>query len=252
MNMQRWAILDSGASSYFLIVGAQLLHKRKAANPIKVTAANGEQVQSTHDGALDIPGLPPGARYAHVIPGIKHSLLSIVRLCNAGCEIVFGRWGLNVEVRYRGKIVLRGSKSTINGLWYVPITKINSEDNPEQADKSKINPNQRGQETATQATQRQVRFRAINTQELPTTTHQEPTRINQMRTQGQIKAQNQRIAMNATTQVPTMSRTELAMCHHQSFGNPRKDALLRALKRYPDQFVTFLGLTWGVIKNHVQ
>ena len=33
----------------------------------------------THDGALDIPGLPPGARYAHVIPGIKHSLLSIVR-----------------------------------------------------------------------------------------------------------------------------------------------------------------------------
>ena len=76
--------------------------------------ANGEQVQSTHDGALDIPGLPPGARYAHVIPGIKNSLLSIVRLCNAGCEIVFGRLGLNVEVCYRETIVLRGSNSTIN------------------------------------------------------------------------------------------------------------------------------------------
>ena len=103
MNMRRWAILDSGASSYFLIMDAPLLHKRKAANPIMVTVANGERMRSTHDGALDIPGLQPSARYAHVIPGIKHSLLSIVRLCNAGCEVVFGRWALNVEVRYKGK-----------------------------------------------------------------------------------------------------------------------------------------------------
>ena len=53
MNMQRWVILDSGASSHFLIVSAPLLHKRKTANPIVVTVANGERVQSTHDGALD-------------------------------------------------------------------------------------------------------------------------------------------------------------------------------------------------------
>ena len=174
-----------------------------------------------------------------------------MRLCNAGCEIVFGRWGLNVEVRYRGKIVLRGSKSTINGLGYVPITKTNSGDNPEQADTCKINPNQRCQETATQATQRQVRFRATNTQEPCTPTHQEPTRINQMRTHGQIEAKNQQIATNAITQVPTMSRAELAMYHHQSLGNPRKDTLLRALKRHPDQFVTFPGLEWDLIKNHL-
>ena len=90
--------MDSGASSHFLMLDAPLLHKRKAENPIMVTVANGERVRSTHDGALDIPGLPPSARYAHVIPGIRHSLLSIVRLCNAGCEVVFGRWGLKVEV----------------------------------------------------------------------------------------------------------------------------------------------------------
>ena len=249
--MRRWAILDSGASSHFLIVGAPILHKKRTANPIKVTVANGEQVQSTHDGALDIPGLPPGARYAHVIPGIKHSLLSIVRLCNAGCEIVFGRWGLNVEVRYRGKMVLRGNKSTINGLWYVPITDVNSEDNHKQADKCKTNPDQQGQETATQATQRQVRFQANATQELPTTTHQEPTRINQMKTQEQLEAHSQQIAANAITQVPTMSRSELAMFHHQALGNPRKDTLLRALKRHPDQFATFPGLNWDLIKNHL-
>ena len=72
-----------------------------------------------------------------------------------------------------------------------------------------------------------------------------------MRTKGQIEAQNQQIATNATTQVPNMSRAELAMYHHQSLGNPRKDALLRALKRHPDQFVTFPGLTWDLIKNHL-
>ena len=178
MNMRRWAILDSGASSHFLIVDAPLLHKRKTANPIVVTVANGERVQSTHDGALDIPGLPPGTRYAHVIPGIKHSLLSIVRLCNAGYKIVFGRWGLNIEVRYKGKAVMKDRKGMINGLWYVPITKITSEDNPEQTDKSEINLNQQGQETATQATQRQVRFQTTNAQELDTSTHQESVRIN--------------------------------------------------------------------------
>ena len=71
-------------------------------------------MQSTHDGALDIPVLPPSARYEHVIPGIKHSLLSIVRLCNVGCEIVFGKWGVNVEVQYKGKVAMKDRKSTIN------------------------------------------------------------------------------------------------------------------------------------------
>ena len=154
-NMRRWAIVDSGASSHFLMMNAPLLYKRKAANHklLMVTVANGERVRSTHDGALDIPGLPPSARYVHDIPGIKHSLLSIVRLCNAGCEVVFGRWGLNVEVRYKGKVVMKARKSTINGLWYVSITNVNREDNLEQTNKSEINPGQQGQETTTQATQ---------------------------------------------------------------------------------------------------
>ena len=36
---------------------------------------------------------------------------------------MFGRWGLKIEVRYKGKVVMKGRKSTINGLWYVLITK---------------------------------------------------------------------------------------------------------------------------------
>ena len=64
----------------------------------------------------------------------------------------------------------------------MPITKINNEDNPEQVNKNEDNLNQQDQETATQATQRQVRFQTTNTQELTTATYQEPARINQRRT----------------------------------------------------------------------
>ena len=40
-------------------------------------------------------------------------------ISNAGCEIVFGRWGLNVEVRYKGKVVMKGKKARLmdNGMY---------------------------------------------------------------------------------------------------------------------------------------
>ena len=69
-----------------------------------------------------------------------------MRLCNNGCEVILGRWGLKVDVRYKGKVMMKARKSTINGLWYVPITDINREDNLEQTNKSEVNPHQQGQE----------------------------------------------------------------------------------------------------------
>ena len=87
-----------------------------------MTVANGAKVSSTHEGIIDVPGLPAGARNAHVLPAMKHSLLSIVQLCNAGCKVIFSKWGTGVEVWYNRKVVLKGRKSMTNGLWYVPIT----------------------------------------------------------------------------------------------------------------------------------
>ena len=130
-NIREWAILDSGASSHFLQIEAPLTNKKKTANPVVVTVLNGDKVSSTHEGFIDVPGLPEGARNVHVLPEIKYSLLSIVRLCNAGCEVVFGKWGVNVIVRYNGRVIMTGSKSTTNSLWYVPITQSN-EVNPKQ------------------------------------------------------------------------------------------------------------------------
>ena len=64
-----------------------------------------------------------------------------------------------------------------------------------------------------------------------------------MVTQERVGTQNQQMATNAVTQVPTMTRAELAIYHNQSLGSPRKGALLRALGRHPDRFATFPGLT---------
>ena len=74
-----------------------------------------------------------------------------------------------------------GWKSAINGLWYVPITKI-SEDNPDQSNDSEDNPEQQIHETATQATQSQVRLQSTNTQGLSTTAHEDPVEVNRIAT----------------------------------------------------------------------
>ena len=54
-NIRKWAILDSGASSHFLVTGAPVTNKKVATNPIVVTLPNGDQVHSTHTGDLNLP-----------------------------------------------------------------------------------------------------------------------------------------------------------------------------------------------------
>ena len=57
-NIREWVILDSGAGSHFLVVGAPVTNKQVAFDPISVTLPDGDQVHSTHIGDLDMPQLP--------------------------------------------------------------------------------------------------------------------------------------------------------------------------------------------------
>ena len=119
-NIHEWAILDSGATSHFLLTTAPTTNKKAALNPLHVTMPDGNQVQSTHTCELDIPQLPANARDDHIVPGLAaHSLLSIVKLCNAGCDVTLSK--IKCEVKYRGRLVMRGSKYTRTGLWFVNI-----------------------------------------------------------------------------------------------------------------------------------
>ena len=84
-DIKDWAILDSGATSHFLVTDASATGISVATNPITVTIPDGTKLTSTHKRELDLPLLPKGARTGHVIPGMSsHSLVSVVTLCNAG------------------------------------------------------------------------------------------------------------------------------------------------------------------------
>ncbi len=108
-NIKEWAILDSGATSHFLVVDAPCEDIQPALMPLTVRQPDGAQVRSSHTCSLHIENLPKNARVAHVIPGLaSHSLLSVVRLCNAGCKVIFTK--INCCVKYRGRTVLRGYK----------------------------------------------------------------------------------------------------------------------------------------------
>ena len=108
--------MDSGATGNFLVSDAPLAERVPDDNPISVTLPDGNKIQSTHVGVLDIPQLPRAARVGHVIPGLNsHSLISAVTLCNAGCVVRLTKIG--ATVKYRGTTILTGRKCTHTGLW---------------------------------------------------------------------------------------------------------------------------------------
>ena len=99
------AVLDSGATSHFLLASAPADDVTEATMLMPVQHPNGDRIQSTHTYKLPIPSLPASARIAHVMPGLAlHSLLSILRLCNVGCDVTFTQIGC--VVKYGGQVIL--------------------------------------------------------------------------------------------------------------------------------------------------
>ena len=106
-NVHEWAILNSDATSYFLVIAAPTTDHQESKNPLSVKLPDGAHVISTHTCTLAILELPTKAIIAHTIPGLaSHSLLSIGQLCNAGCEV--GIKKISCTVRYRGQMILQG------------------------------------------------------------------------------------------------------------------------------------------------
>ena len=118
--IKNWAILNSGATSHFLTSTATATNIQPTTTPIIARLPNGERVTSTHTCTLDIPALPAAARQAHIIPNLaSHSLILVVTLCNAGCDILFTKFGCTIS--HRGRMVLCANKCTCTGLWLIPL-----------------------------------------------------------------------------------------------------------------------------------
>eukprot|EP00804_Cyclotella_cryptica_P001830 CCRYP_018403-RA/>CCRYP_018403-RA protein AED:0.65 eAED:0.23 QI:0/0/0/1/1/1/2/0/799 len=115
------AIADSGATAHFLLPNVPINNKRHAEHPLNITLPDGEVIQSTHVGNLNLPGLGDAATLAHVVPGLAHSsLLSIKQLCDNGCHVIFTK--KDCKVYRKAELMLEGKRHPATGLWVVPTS----------------------------------------------------------------------------------------------------------------------------------
>ena len=83
--------------------------------------ASGEWLETTHEGEIDIPGLPAAARKAQTCPQLAHiSLISIKTLVDAGCTVTFNKH--ECIVQYKEKAVWQGQREASTGLWILPLS----------------------------------------------------------------------------------------------------------------------------------
>ena len=76
-----------------------------ADKPLRVSLPNGDTVQSTYTCTLALPQLTAKARCGHIILGLAaYSLLSVVKLCDAGCDVVFTK--VDCTVRMCGRVLI--------------------------------------------------------------------------------------------------------------------------------------------------
>ena len=86
------AMADAGCTSTIVIPGTPIKNVRPTKNQITLVDAKGGKLVTTHNGEIDIPGLPLEARRAHVCPDLAHmSLVSIKQLADVGCKIIYDK-----------------------------------------------------------------------------------------------------------------------------------------------------------------
>ncbi|EJK70474.1 hypothetical protein THAOC_08166 [Thalassiosira oceanica] len=224
-DIRNWAILDSGATSNFLITEAPADDEQDAATPLRASLPDGTQVLSTKTCKLQLRSLPPQARLAHKMPSLaQHSLVSVTTLTNAGCQVNFTQLGCIIT--YRGRTIVCGRKCTRTGLWMIPI----SDD---------IIPVESTPNGTTQAIETAASLSAPTSMRETTTSPYETEYV--------IESEEVIASMHQLRS--TMSQAELAMFYHQCFGSPPKSTLLKAIKN--KQLSSFPGLTYELISRHL-
>ena len=116
---------DSGASGNFFNIKSikHLEHVKRHSSSndsISVTMPDGRPLISTHSGFLRLKNISKVARQVYLFPGLKGSLLAFGPLCDDGCTVTLNKH--TMEIRKNDQIILTGTRSNPNGLWYVDLT----------------------------------------------------------------------------------------------------------------------------------
>ena len=103
-----------------MAIDANVINIRPTKKQVQVKIPDGSKIQSTHERDIDWPGLPASAKSAHIIPKLKQqSLLSIVKICKAGCKIIFQQ--KICIVLFNNKVLMYGTICPRTNLWLVPL-----------------------------------------------------------------------------------------------------------------------------------
>jgi hypothetical protein len=81
---------------------------------------NGAGLESSHTCQLHVPTIPAAARDGHILPGLaSHSLLSIAKFCDHGCDVRFSKDYCRIYLDDR--LLLEGPRDPQTNLWLLPL-----------------------------------------------------------------------------------------------------------------------------------
>jgi hypothetical protein len=116
------AIVDTAATGNYLTPECPVTDLNPSSPRVDVILPDGSGITSSHTALLQLPIiLPPGARSAHIFPGLKSgSLISVGQLCDHGCTALFT--AKQVHIHYQDHIIMTGHRSIdTNNLWILEI-----------------------------------------------------------------------------------------------------------------------------------
>ena len=69
-----------------------------AETPLHISTPNGDIMQSTHTGLLDLPNLSTEARKTHVVPELHtDALISVGKCCDDDCSVIFDKASISIK-----------------------------------------------------------------------------------------------------------------------------------------------------------
>ena len=114
-------ILDSGATDSFLPMSYKGTNEQLNHQQVTVGCANGSTMKSAATDQLDLPSLPTAARSCYTFNDIAEPLISVKKIVNSGCSVLFEATKVTVKDTTTGTHVLTGRFNPAKNLYTIPL-----------------------------------------------------------------------------------------------------------------------------------
>ena len=110
------AVADSGVTGHFVLPSNKVSYMKISKKSLTINLPNGTQLKSTHTCEIGAPRLPKESRRAHIVPGMVHTSLILIKLLtDAGCTVVYDNH--KCRVYFRTKLVWAGGVRNLQQVY---------------------------------------------------------------------------------------------------------------------------------------